>query len=90
MPALDVRLNLLPYNFSSTVIQVPVVLSAAEVAALSTEEKEKRCKAVRKKLKQIEEIKEKQKAATVPLNADQLGKLEAEPELLRELDLLSK
>ena len=46
---------------------------------------------VRKKLKQIEEIKDKQKAAsTVPLNADQLGKLEAEPELLRELDLLSK
>lgn len=72
-------------------MQVPVVLSAAEVAALSSEEKEKRCKAVRKKLKQIEEIKDKQKAAaaTVPLNADQLGKLEAETELLRELDLLS-
>ena len=67
------------------------MLSAAEVAALSSEEKEKRCKAVRKKLKQIEEIKEKQRAAaTVPLNADQLGKLEAEPELLRELALLSK
>ena len=58
---------------------------------MSSEEKEKRCKAVRKKLKQIEEIKEKQRAAaTVPLNADQLGKLEAEPELLRELALLSK
>ena len=70
---------------------MPTVLSAAEVAALSSEEKEKRCKAVRKKLKQIEEIKEKQRAAaTVPLNADQLGKLEAEPELLRELALLSK
>ena len=68
-----------------------MVLSAAEVAALSSEEKEKRTKVVRKKLKQIEEIKDKQKAAsTVPLNADQLGKLEAEPELLRELDLLSK
>ena len=45
---------------------------------------------MRKKLKQIEEIKDKQKAATVPLNADQLGKLEAETGLLRELDLLSK
>ena len=67
-----------------------MVLSAAEVAALSSEEKEKRCKAVRKKLKQIEEIKDKQKTVTVPLNADQLGKLEAETELLRELDLLSK
>ena len=57
---------------------------------MSSEEKEKRIKAVRKKLKQIEEIKDKQKTSTVPLNADQLGKLEAETELLRELDLLSK
>ena len=80
----------MPSPLSSNDVQVPVVLSAAEVAALSSEEKEKRCKAVRKKLKQIEEIKDKQKAATVPLNADQLGKLEAETELLRELDLLSK
>ena len=66
----------------------PTVLSAAEVALLSAEEKDKRAKAVRKKLKQIEEIKEK-KSAGAALNADQLGKLEAEADLVRELQLLS-
>ena len=66
----------------------PTVLSAAEVALLSAEEKDKRAKAVRKKLKQIEEIKEK-KTAGAAVNADQLGKLEAEADLVRELQLLT-
>lgn len=51
-------------------------------------EKERKLKALRKKLKQIEDIKLKKSNGTT-LNDDQLNKLASEPTLLRELQELS-
>jgi len=47
----------------------------------------KKVKALKKKLRQIEELEEK-KAAGVELNADQQGKVQAKPELVDEIKLL--
>ena len=52
--------------------------------ALTIEEKEKKAKSIRKKLKQIDEIKAKA-GAGAELNADQKSKLETENALIREL-----
>ena len=49
----------------------PAPLTASEVSSLSGEEKEKKAKAIRKKLKSIEEVKDKRTAGTV-LDAGQV------------------
>ena len=77
---------------SSTVISTkkdlePLAL-AKESVELTAEEREKKAKNIRKKLKQIEELKEKQQIGE-SLNSDQIGKLDAEADLKRELELLS-
>ena len=52
------------------------------------EEKEKKIKNIRKKLKQIDEIKLK-KSQNIELNSDQQNKLNSELSLINELNSLS-
>ena len=55
---------------------------------MTEEEKGKRVKAIQKKLKQIDEIKEKSKSSGVALNADQKSKLDSESSLIAEMNEL--
>eukprot|EP01035_Chromulina_nebulosa_P018807 gene18807-24576_t len=55
---------------------------------LTTEEKEKKIKSIRKKLKQINELKDKLKSSSSQPDTDQLNKLNSEPSLLDELNRL--
>ncbi len=59
-----------------------------KVAMLSPEEKQKKLKAVQKKLKQIQEIKAKEDSGAT-LNEDQVAKLATEAALREELQLYS-
>jgi translation initiation factor 2A len=57
---------------------------------MNDEEKGKRVKAIQKKLKQIDEIKDKVKSSGVALNADQKLKMDSEASLIAELNELLK
>eukprot|EP01036_Dinobryon_divergens_P027604 gene27604-36406_t len=69
-------------------VEVDVKLTAAVDKVLAAEEKEKRVKAIKKKLKQLDEIKAKV-AENQPIDADQRKKLDNEAALLNELKELS-
>ncbi len=72
------------------VVEPPRPPPAAEtipIESMTPEDKVKRAKAIRKKLKQITEIKEKLTGGQ-PLNEDQQSKINSESELLAELEKL--
>ena len=65
----------------------PPPLTEVPIESLTAEEKIKRAKAIRKKLKQIAEVKEKV-VLGVQLNEDQQNKLNSEAGLLEDLEKL--
>ncbi len=65
--------------------------AAASIDSLSPEEqRERRIKALRKKLKQIEEVKAKLAVGGGVADVDQAAKIASEPALLQELASLTK
>ncbi|KAI8905691.1 hypothetical protein PhCBS80983_g02590 [Powellomyces hirtus] len=86
----DLSLSTVTPSTKPATASLPATNIATPPASSSAAEPEKRLKALRKKLRQIEDLETKQASATIPLIPEQLEKISTKPAIESEITELEK